>query len=349
MKNLLPVLFVFIFACISCSDNDSNPDPDPNGGGEKQNPYKTGKDLSTSSLVTWENKGMDDTFLMLGYGYDATGKYAHPSSIRNKIIDIEKYDADNDAVNFVKSTSSSPELAIDGTQRECIEDMGRQAGFNDAEIGKYTNLFKAKFDSPFKNDSSFPQLSYSYYGTSQVNVVYHLYFLYMSSMQEKFQTKYLTDEFKADLESKSAEEIIRKYGTHILRGVLIGERMDYLYRYAEDKKSNSYNWFVYNIYRYFSHGTTTLGNTPEEDAPLKENLYIEAVDGTLPNPNTWMVDITNFQGERIIFNGWNTITDANLTLVNFRNKDGLIPIYEFVKDPAKKAALVKAYEKYLSE
>lgn len=349
MKNLLSILLIFVFACVSCSDNDPDPDPDPNGGSEKQNPYKTGKDLSSSSLVKWNNKGMDDAYFMLGYGYDVTGKYAHPSAVRNKVLDLEAYNKDEDGVSFFKSTSSGPEWSIGGTRQECIETLGESAGFSSNEISKYKNLFKEKFDSPFKSDSSFPDLSYNYMGTSQVHVVYHLYFFYSSYRKEQFQTRYLTDGFKADLDTKSPEEIIKIYGTHILGSIKVGERMDYLYRYAEDKHSNSYSWFLYNIPRYFSHGPTIWGSAPTSDAPLKENLYIEVVDGTLPNPNTWMVDITNFQGERIIFDGWNTITDDNLTLVAFRNNNGLIPIYEFVKDPAKKEALVNAYEKYLSE
>ncbi|PXV63050.1 MAC/Perforin domain-containing protein [Dysgonomonas alginatilytica] len=353
MKKLLSVLFVLVLACVSCSDGDDltgDPDPNRNSNGEdKKNPYKTGKDLSSSTFAAWDNKGMKDTYFMLGYGYDVTGKYAHPSAVRNKVIDLEAYDKDEDAVTFFKSTSSGPEWSIGRTRQECLEVLGENAGFSSAEISKYKNLFKEKFDSPFKNDSSFPNLSYYYMGTSQVNVVYHLYFFFSSYRKERFQTKYLTDGFKADLETKSAEEIIKIYGTHILSSIKVGERMDYLYRYAPDENSNSYSWFLYNTHKYFSQGPSAWGSAPENDPPLKENLYIEVVDGTRPNPNTWMVDITNYQGERIIFNGWNTITDDNLTLVAFRNRDCLIPIYELVKDTVKKEALIKAYEKYLSE
>lgn len=350
MKNLLSILFVLAFTCVSCSDSESENDPNsnPNEGSEMQNPYKTGKDLSSSSHIISNNKGMKDKFFMLGYGYDVTGKYAHSSAVRNKILDIEAYDKDEDVVYFMGSTSSGPGLSIERTKEDCLKTLGEEVGFSSNEISKYKNLFKEKFDSPFKNDPTFPDLSYYYIGTSQVHVRYHLFFWYSINNPDYLLSKYLTNEFKADIEAKSPEEIIKIYGTHILSGIRIGERMDYLYRYAEDKHSNSYSWFIYNTHRYFSHGPTMWGSAPKGDAPLKENMYIEVVDGTLDNSNAWMVDITNFQGERILFDGWNTITDDNLTLVDFKSQNSLIPIHEFVKDPTKKKALIKAYEKYLS-
>ncbi len=349
MKKILSILFLSLII-ISCSSDDDVPKTDQNGGKEETpNPYKTETDLSSSTFSKWENKGIEDDFFMLGYGYDATGKYAHPSSIRNRILKMEEFNENEGCeIYFMRSTSSGPELQIGGTQKNCITDMGERAGFDTSEINRYKNLFKETFTSPFKNDTSFPDLPYKYIGLSQVHVKYHLYFMYMSHMQ-KLIGNYFTDEFKSDLENKSAEEIIRTYGTHLLTAIKIGEKMDYLYRYTEDKNQNSYSWFLHNIPRYFSHGPTTWGSEPESAAPLKENLYIEVVDGTRPNPNTWMIDITNFKGERIIFDGWNNISDANLTLVNFRGNNSLVPIYDLISDPVKKEELIKAYEKYLSE
>lgn len=349
---LLP-LFVFSF----CSDNGSEltPDPDPEteNGNENANSYKTGVDLSSTTFLEWENTGIDDTYFMLGYGYDVTGKYAHPSSVRNKVIDMELFNAYNlDEVTLFKGTSSGPDLYLHGDRIECTNFMGEKTGFTEVEVNQYKNLFRGTFDNVFENDTSFTNLSYYYHGISQVNVLYHSYFLYLKGsvrMKERFQSLYLADEFKNDIETISGEEVIKKYGTHILSGILIGERIDYLYRYAEDLDLESYKWSLYNMSNYFSLRPTILGSKPEKNPPLKENMYIEVVDGTRPDPNAWMLDITNFQGEKIVFNGWDNITDANLTLVDFRGNNCLIPIYEMVKNPDKQEELIKAYKKYLGE
>lgn len=347
--NIRPLLFSLLFMSFACSEDSSEPGSGPGGQEEPENPYKTGTDLSSSTFDPWEKKGMDDSFFMLGYGYDVTGKYAHPSSVRNQVIDVEEYDKDDGSVVFIQGSSSGPEAGISGSLRECVNTMGERAGFKAGEISKYKNLFKGTFASPFKNDSSFPDLSYNYRGISQVHALYHLSFLYSSYMRERIISKYLTDAFKTDIETKTGEEIIRLYGTHILKNIKIGERIDYLYRYAGDENSNSGEWFLYNMHRYFSQGPSAWGSEPDKDPPLKENLYIDVVDGTLPDPNAWMVDITNYAGERILFEGWKDISDANLTFVAFRSNDCLVPIHEFVKDPAKKEELIKAYEKYLGE
>lgn len=355
-KNLFPLLFLMFIVSVSCSDDNHNDNDDSNNNdGDKEetrNPYRTDIDLSSSQYIAYDKKGMQDTYFMLGYGYDATGKYAHPSSVRNKVLDLEKYKNDYKSSIILRwSSSAGAGLGLNGTKKECIETLGEYVGFSKTETAKYKNLFKDNIDVAFKNDTSFPNLSYKYIGTSQLFTYYHAYFLYLSSMQERFQTKYLTDEFKNDIDTKPAEEIISTYGTHILKGILVGHRADYLYRYAEDVNLNSYDWFLYNNHNYFSFGPWSWGNKPEMEAPLKENLYIAIIDGKQYNPNAWMIDITNYKGEPIVFNGWKDIDDKieNLTLINFRGDDSLIPIYEFVKDPLKKEELKKAYERYLSE
>jgi len=353
-KTLLRIFPILILIFISCSDNIDNTNGNGNGNEQEkaQNPYKTDKDLSSSFFLTWDNKVMHDEYFVLGFGYDVTGKYAHPASVRNKVIKIREFveDYEGTRVYIDRGTSSGPELSIRGTEKECIENMGLKAGFNENEISKYKNLFKGNFISAFEKDTSFPDLSYNYLGITQVNTNCRLSFHYTDYLRELVLSKYLTDEFKADLEIKTAEEIIKQYGTHILKDIGIGERIDYLYRYAADENNNSYNCFIYNNNQYFSLSPLVMCKKPEGDPPLKENLYIEVVDGRRHNPNAWMVDITNFKGERIIFDGWNNIiTNDNLTLVNFRTTDCLIPIYEFIEDPAKKEAFIQAYEKYLSE
>ncbi len=351
MKKVLYLLFLPFFVLSACSDTDTEPDPDPVVEPEEEkNPYETGVDLSASTFLNWTNTGINDNYYMLGYGYDATGKYAHPSSVRNKVIDIDKYaESPYSSIEFHRSTSSGMEMFIEGTPSECIEWMGEKAGFSAQEIRKYKNLFRGTFHSPFANDSSFPDLAYEYFGASDLFVLYHIYFLYMDYTQKRFQSQFLTDTFKADIEILSAEEILKKYGTHILSKIKLGQRMDYLYRFAGDDNNNSYNWFLYNMPRYFSHVPSAIGSKPGKNPPLKENMYIEVVDGVRHDSNAWMIDITNYQGQRIEFHGWDTITEDQITLVAFRNEDGLIPIYEMVADPDKKAELIQAYEKYLSE
>lgn len=339
MKKNWLFFLCFTFLFISCSDdNDVN-----DNSGTNENPYKTGIDLSSSSSVEFNCEGIGNTYFMLGYGYDMTGKYAHPASVKNKIIDVDKYEASHSSriirENFYAGFGDHN---FSGDVHQSVRSLSLNIGFTEDEIVKYKNLFKEVFVSPFKNDTSFIDLPYFYAGTSQLHTWYRAY------MMNDYLGDYLTDEFKADLQTKSADDIIKLYGTHILKGVSIGERIDYLYRTTVSFNLNKL--LLRNSHYYFSVGPLSFTDEPEKKLQEKENIYFEVIGGGVSNPNSWMVDVTNYSGERIVYDGWNKLTDSNLTLIGF---DGInskqLPIYEVVSDSVKKEELRKAYERYLSE
>lgn len=352
MKKLTYLFLSLAIVCSSCSGDDDDtirpkpePNPDPNPGEEvEDNPYKTDVDLSENTFTDWDNTGIDDDYFMLGYGYDATGKYAHPSSVRNIVIDMAKLAADDWDITIVRSSSADSDLYINGSIQDCISSLAEKAGFNHYEISTYKNLFKGMFDTPFSNDTSFPDLNYRYMGYSMMPILCHAYFIY----NERYFTNrdYLSEDFKSDLENLSPDEVITKYGTHVLKAILLGGRVDYLYRYLPNDE-NAYYWFLYNSDEYFKFPGRTP-NKPDETRPLKENLFVEVIQGIRKNPSEWMIDITN-GGSPVMFNGEDIITADNLTLVNFRNNEGLIPIYMLVNDEVKRDEIQEAMVRYLSE
>jgi len=280
---------------------------------------------------------------MLGYGYDITGKYAHPASTRNKVIDFDAFSKDGGTIFRSFSSSGGPALNLSGTKETCIQMMGQRAGLSNEELAKYKNIFKETFELPFKNDTTFRSLDYQYEGISQV-IVYATFGLFDLDFN-KFQSNYLTTQFKKDVETKTAKEIISLYGTHVLKKIQIGQRMDYLYRH--NQKYNGGRWLTPTIRKYFAPGPSFWTETPPETAPLKHNLAVELVGGNTLATNFWMIDVTNYTGEKIVSQEWNNISKTAPTLVDFFKKDGVIPIYKFVKDETKKQALIEAYNAYL--
>ncbi|MBE8714881.1 MAC/perforin domain-containing protein [Sphingobacterium hungaricum] len=328
---------------MSCSDTIELPVE------TEENIYKTGIDLSTSKTIAVEKKWGSEELFMLGYGYDATGKYAHPAYIKGKIMNASKfYNENKSLITISKTNSRGTELPTGGTKEQVLATISEKAGFTSDELLRYTNLFKAHFENKFENDKTFENLSYKFYGISELWASTLMRINYPQGRDEWFLTNYLTDEFKNDLSTKSADDIIKLYGTHLLTNITIGSRIDYLYRYAEDRKSNSDYWFIYNIPYYFNPAAHVYTVKPEEAAPLKENMYVEVIDGLNPSPNIWMIDITNYKKERINYKGFDSLTEENVTLVDFHNQGNkLIPIYDLALDPAKKEALIIAYNKFL--
>lgn len=340
MINKLPLIALSLFLFASCNkakeDNLITHE-------EKINPYFTGIDLSNTAHIDWRTKDLTDTYYMLGYGYDITGKYAHPASTRNKVIDVEAFDKDGGTIFQSFSSSGGPKFEISGTKETCIQTMGQRAGLSSEELTKYKHIFRETFESTFKNDTTFRSIDYEYEGVSQV-LVYATFGIFEMDLNE-FQSKYLTSAFKNDLETKTAKEIIALYGTHVLKKIDVGQRMDYLYRHNQE--SNGRKWFIPTMYKYFMPTPSTWTETPKEAAPLKQNLAVELVGGNKLAPNFWMIDITNYTGEKIVSQEWNNISKTAPTLVDFFKKDGVIPIYKFVKDETKKQALIEAYNAYL--
>lgn len=353
LKNIQLLLFFFILLGSSCSDRNELPElpleEEDQEVSEDKNPYITGVDLSTSKSIHWEKNWAQEPFFMLGYGYDVTGKYAHPAFIRGKVINMTKYHEDNASqLNILRANSGSYGLSVRGTDKEWIKTIAERAGFTAQEVSIYKNLFSKTFEASFDDDTSFPDLPYYFLGTSDMLVSSLIEFNYPKHRKEWFLNNYLTDEFRNDVNTKPAEEIIKIYGTHLLTDIKVGQRIDYVYRYAEDKASSSDDWFLYNMRQYFQ-GMGFIGDSkPTIISPLKENMYVEVVDGAGSSPNAWMLDITNYEKERIQFDGWNKITEEHLTLVDFWRRDRpLTPIYEFVEDEGRKKALIAAYQKYL--
>jgi hypothetical protein len=340
MKNKLSFFTLSLFLLASCS---KAPGDKPITPEEKINPYFTGIDLSNTARIDWETRDLTDKYYMLGYGYDITGKYAHPASTRNKVIDIEEFEQDGGTIFSSFTSSGGPELDISGTRETCIQSMGKRAGLSEEELSKYKNIFRETFESPFKSDTTFRSIDYKYEGISQV-AVYAAFGIFEMDF-DKFQAKYLTPEFKKDLETKTAAEIITLYGTHVLKKIDIGQRMDYFYRHNDEYDARK--WLIPTIRKYFSPAPSVWKETPQEEAPLKQNLSVELIGGNRLTTNSWMFDVTNYTGNKIVYQEWNNMSIKDHTLINFSRNDGVVPIYEFVKDATKKEAIIKAYNAYL--
>jgi len=317
--------------------------------------YKTGNDLSVSHTVTWERPWKDEEHLMLGYGYDATGKYAHPSSIRAKVIDLQQMG--KSAVRSIGTTSSGSTAMRTGSLDKFVRALGTNANINEEVLATYKNLFRESFADKFVADTTtYSGLEYVYAYVSQHMILRNVYFdpFYFNYKSAEEIDRAITTEFKQDVALKSADDVILKYGTHALQNTILGKRVDYLYRYTPFRSHDAQYWFTQRIRENFNI-IPSVFIFPDDDTtnPDKENLYMEVVDNTTNKPNAWMIDVTNYSGKRVEYNGWsggNIEEESTLIDISFaRAMPGLIPIYEFVQDPLKKQEIKMAMEKYLSE
>lgn len=354
MKQLLFLLFSIILFT-SCSDDDNN-NQDPIDQPTEQNKYKTGTDLSkTYPLAKPHSTFTGEAFHSLGYGYDITGKYAHPDWIRKKIVDAQKFEDDHyyDVMHhwkvFVHGGWGTKTGTREDITAQLLKDEKIVIGNSSTE---HNNIFKAMFEMPFENDTTYSDLKYYYAMDAFVSSWYEHYFDLRSYEDLSILTNYLTDEFKSDLNSKSADEIIKLYGTHVLMDIIAGWRQDFYYRSTSN--SQLQEKMVSASGRFLSSTPGILMEPLPQDPEEKENLYSEYISGVNPTekPNAWMFDITNYEDKVKFDLRKNAIERESTVLVDFGKrslKGAVIPIYEFVADAAKKEALTKAYQAYLNK
>lgn len=347
MKKYLTLFFAITLLVAGCADDKHSTEPEPEEQPDPEidpdpsdNPYKTGVDMSLASLVDWDY-GETDRYFLLGYGYDATGRFAHPGFVRKKVLDIDVLEKDRgDVVTIIRANSSQSDYYFWGGEQECRKDFSEHADFSDEDIAKYPNLFKQALTPVFDNDNVFPELEYTYYGCSSVVTYFSMRFLWSLRWHSE---DYLTEEFRSDLSELSADEIIETYGTHMITGLKKGSRLDFYYRSTSSDIKDIHTWFTY--YSNYYLNLRPAPRKPDIEPPLKDNIYYEFVYGAKPEPNAFLIDILNYEGGRFVFEEMNNLEEEKSTLVGFNQK--LVPVYELVIDPVKKEELKNAWNRYL--
>ena len=217
------------------------------------------------------------------------------------------------------------------------------------ETATYKNVFKGVFDLPFESDTTYINIKY-YYGIDAFASSWYAY--YFNDTEEDLISQYynyLTNDFKSDIQKKSAKDIINTYGTHVLMSIETGVRQDYYFRASSDNELE--RRMVYNSAKYFYSTPGILMSPAPEEYMDKENIYTEYIGGIHTYPNAWMADITNYDNKLKVDLKVETPEKKDIVLINFlnnREERAIIPIYEFIEDSNKRELIKQAYINYLN-
>ena len=344
---LLASLFLFFFFT-GCSDDDAITPPDDKQ--EEINPME--------AYIPLKSKPAANKKDLLGKGYDYTGAYASDSYVRESIIDFEKYKNDSqfgysesgcftwsnftasgyNAWNYTKQLTT---LSNDSYWNPIPDNMVAFSG------SILDNEMLYNKDNENLKDYSFASTHYYHY-------LYQYFFLDVYDELKEF----LSDNFKNDLTLLSANEIIEKYGTHMIHTYTTGSRLDFTYRSKIDKSdlpsdANSNDYYIWaglnHTMRKMGYRPNGPGDSPSEDV-VKRNevpiLYIENHGG-----DNWLIPSGTYNLQkgypRVDIYKWEeSLTEENAALVELKLED-LVPIYELVTDDSKKAEIQEAVEKYI--
>lgn len=160
---------------------------------------------------------------------------------------------------------------------------------------------------------------------------------------------YVTPEFTQDLQTKTPQQIVEDYGTHVMVDIYTGAKMDIMFQSETSNESRDRAARIgvkVGVKSIFDVDVNNDVNTSESSMNYSKKLSYRTRGG---DPSKGLVGELNLDQNtpKINIANWqNSSTASNSVLVEFGN-NGLVPIYNLVKDVAKKAQLKAYVDQYL--
>lgn len=283
---------------------------------------------------------------VLGHGYDVTGFYAESSSAGFQIIDIARFKQDFSA----RVIDENPRI------QEYKEDYGENSEQYSKSISNRASattgfkLFGLSISGNFyssNDESSSFDIKYIY-GSYKLLIKQKRYRLNASVVMLQ---NYLTPEFTFDLQNKSASQILRDYGTHVMIDIYTGGKFNMLYQAETSNEDRTLaaraglKLGAHGIFNMSIADSNSVDISASQQNYSKRIAY-KALGGDPTQQIRGLINI-DFSTPSISLTAWqNSVTPNNSVLVDF-GQHGLIPIYDLIIDPIKKNELTLAVNQYI--
>ncbi|SEG48755.1 MAC/perforin domain-containing protein [Sphingobacterium lactis] len=302
------------------------------------------KEFSQISKDTSPRYIGQDEFKELGYGYDILEEIGSPKAVRGKILRIEDlHEANHKTIEF-KPLDYQDGYLLSGETSSAYKKLLS----NDLNIYAKTifKIAEATLTAGFKKntrDSNY----YSYATFDKLILKNKISFVGDMRMLKS----YIEPNFVRDCETLAPAELVNTYGTHVVLNFMNGAKLHFAYRSRANHSNKNQTvkaGLKATITTLFAGTTFNYDGsyTKEESSSNSEaELYYKTYGGdptksleesiSLSNPKTTKINTSNWQS---------SVTNNNSQIVKI-NKNGLIPIYEFIEDHEKRAK-VKDYILY---
>ena len=340
MKQLLP--FIFLLSILtSCSKQNIEPED------EQEISSRTDDTITVTNLnpdYALPSSAAGE-YNLLGHGYDVTGPFAEASAAGHQIIDVLKYkEVHPSLVDLGRSNVGEARTFASENYATYFQMLSSRTGET-----KDQRLFKGAITSYFPDQDA---LSDKY--------IYSSYTLLAEWKRVKMMPdlslfqKYLTDTFKTVIQSKSPQEIVEKYGTHILADITLGAKLVVLYQ-AEtenrDREKAAELGLTVAMGNVFGFSTGDLDNAKATSATgnFSQKLSYRAFNG-----DSDKISQTVSPGSKhptVDISGWHqSLVNTEDVLIDFHDLSrSLVPLYDVIEDPVKKEELRAHIEAYIAK
>lgn len=287
---------------------------------------------------------LNNSFNVLGFGYDATGRYANIESTRLQVIDTEKFNnLDPGHLDIKIGTEENFDYTFGTNAIEYSKALTLKAGFS----ASLFSLFKAELQSSFASNEAYKG------SISLANATKYIIQkrLKLVSSNENLRNNYLSQHFIDDANTLSPEMLVNYYGTHVVTSAVLGAKFSISYKTQtrSDKKEESLSaGFAANaLSKLWSANIDYSYNSSEAKYNYNQQVNYRSLGGDGTQALIGEIVLDNTTPVKLNINQWqSTCTLQNAVLIDFGNT-GLIPLYEFISDPTKRAQVQSYITQYL--
>ena len=324
MKTYLFVFFTLVF--FSCSNSSNEPLPitiKPSTVTQLEYPLNTG------------NSG-DKVTSLLGYGYDATG-FCDSTSGRAKILDLSLLEFLSDGMSTAYPTLISANNFSELTKKLSNSEVP-QVSFSGFALSAH---LKSLAKLAFHTDSINSKFSFSYYSYTYVSPRFTI------PMYTDLQ-KALSLNFQNDINLLTSQQLVSKYGTHVLTSVILGEKYEVLYS-AETQDAIQAEHGLYQRMKEFMGGTPGIYESDYEAKSYNNNerMIYNSIGGN--KKMCGIINPTDYNPKKLYIDIISSISrSTNYKFMEIGTDNDLIPLYDLIKDPTKKLELKNYIKQYIA-
>lgn len=303
----------------------------------------TPEKVNENSISLEDNKEFG-AYNALGYGYNVTGEYANSNSTGFKVIDIDKFKVEQSARLVDENTWT----------QEYSEEYGEDAVAFSKVISKKVSatdqlqLYGKTISNPFKSATTD---NYKFFESKYIYGSYNLLI-----KQKRFRinattdllSNYVTQDFLKDLQTKTPEQIVHNYGTHVMVDIYTGAKLDVFFQAqtTNQDRSRAARAGIAIAVNGLNSGIANDIDVQEASKNYSKKLYYKTRGGDKSKRFGNIVNIDHGIPKINISDWQSTSTKNNSVLVDF-GSNGLVLIYDLIKDPLKKSQMKLYVDQYL--
>jgi len=283
----------------------------------------------------------DTAKAVIGHGYDINGHFAYSPDIKSAVLDLDKLQDEQRVKEDPNLRYGEFETITGKNINEYTSSIIANLSYSvNASLKKVASFFEeigANFSKERTGKGEFT------FTTSTSRIVKGAYYIKDESNLEAF----FTQSFKDDLRTMKPDQLIEKYGTHVMLGAVMGARVDYNLSARRKEENNIANLGAYAkakaeaTYKGVTAGTDYSASL---EAMFKQYYYIATLE-TKTRVFGGKVEYGQYIQNKSDYDNWIESIEGNEIWIDYY-PNSLVPISDLVTDKSLSDEIAKAIINY---